>query len=65
MGMNAHADIVVIGGGLAGLVAAARASEPGGGSALRVVLVEGAQPGGRARTDERNGYRFNQGAHAV
>jgi phytoene dehydrogenase-like protein len=65
MGMNAHADIVVIGGGLAGLVAAARASEPRGGSALRVVLVEGAQPGGRARTDERNGYRFNQGAHAV
>ena len=46
MGMNAHADIVVIGGGLAGLVAAARASEPGGGSALRVVLVEGAQPEG-------------------
>ena len=65
MGMNAHADIVVIGGGLAGLVAAARASEPRGGSALRVVLIEGAQPGGRARTDQRNGYRFNQGAHAV
>ncbi len=60
-----NADIVVIGGGLAGLVAAARAAEPRDGWAPRVVLIEGAQPGGRARTDERGGYRFNQGPHAV
>ncbi len=30
-----------------------------------MALIEGAQPGGRARTDERGGYRFNQGPHAV
>jgi len=60
-----HADIVIIGGGLAGLVAAATAAEPTDGSAPRVVLLEGTQPGGRARTDDRNGYKFNQGAHAV
>ena len=64
MGMK-NADIVIIGGGLAGLVAAATAAEPAHGSAPRVVLLEGAQPGGRARTDDRNGYKFNQGAHAV
>ncbi len=62
--MNANADIVIIGGGLAGLVAAATAAEPTNGSS-RVVLLEGTQPGGRARTDDRNGYKFNQGAHAV
>jgi hypothetical protein len=30
-----------------------------------VVVVEAHAPGGRARTDERSGYRFNQGLHAV
>ena len=30
-----------------------------------MVLLESHAPGGRARTDERNGYRFNQGPHAL
>ena len=63
--MEGHADIVVVGGGLAGLIAAATAAGPDSGSRLDVVVLEGTQPGGRARTDERSGYRFNQGAHAV
>ena len=54
-------DVVVIGGGLAGLAAAAAAGRAG----LRTVLLEGHVPGGRASTDERRGFRFNQGAHAV
>ena len=60
-----NADIVVVGAGLAGLVAAATAAESIEGQRLQVVLIEGAQPGGRARTDERNGFKFNQGPHAV
>ncbi len=63
--MDAHADIVVVGGGLAGLIAAATAAGPDSGSRLDVVVLEGTQPGGRARTDARSGYRFNQGAHAI
>ena len=63
--MEGHADIVVVGGGLAGLIAAATAAGTDSGSRLDVVVLEGTQPGGRARTDERSGYRFNQGAHAV
>ena len=65
MGMQTNADIVVVGAGLSGLVAAATAAEPIDGLPPRVVLVEGAQPGGRARTDDRNGFKFNQGPHAV
>jgi phytoene dehydrogenase-like protein len=53
--------VVVIGAGLAGLTAAATAAR-----ALRpVVVVEADTAGGRARTDERGGYRFNQGPHAL
>ena len=63
--MSESADIIVIGGGLAGLVAAERAAEPQETLTPRVVLLEGVQPGGRARTDERGGFRFNQGPHAV
>jgi phytoene dehydrogenase-like protein len=54
-------DVVVIGGGLAGLAAAATAAKAG----QRTVLLEGHTPGGRATTDERRGFKFNQGAHAV
>jgi phytoene dehydrogenase-like protein len=59
--MDTH-DVIVIGGGLAGLTAAATA-------ALRdrdVVLVEArSHEGGRAHTVEREGFRFNEGAHAL
>jgi phytoene dehydrogenase-like protein len=53
--------VVVIGAGLAGLTAAATAARAG----KPVVVVEAHTAGGRARTDERGGYRFNQGPHAL
>ena len=52
---------MVIGAGLAGLTAAATAARAG----RPVVVVEAHAAGGRARTDERGGYRFNQGPHAL
>ena len=52
---------MVIGAGLAGLTAAATAARAG----RPVVVVEAHAAGGRARTDERSGYRFNQGPHAL
>jgi phytoene dehydrogenase-like protein len=59
--MTDRYDIAVVGGGIAGLVAAGTAAT--GGAA--VVLVDGRQVGGRARTTEHRGFRFNQGAHAI
>jgi len=53
--------VVVIGAGLAGLTAAATAARAG----RPVVVVEAHGAGGRARTDELDGYRFNQGPHAL
>jgi glycine/D-amino acid oxidase-like deaminating enzyme len=54
-------DIIVVGGGIAGLVAAAFASKGG----ANVVLLEASPEfGGRARTRVVSGYHFNQGAHA-
>jgi 2-polyprenyl-6-methoxyphenol hydroxylase-like FAD-dependent oxidoreductase len=53
--------VVVIGAGLAGLTAAATAARAG----RPVVVVEADTAGGRARTDELSGYRFNQGPHAL
>jgi phytoene dehydrogenase-like protein len=55
-------DVIVVGGGVAGLVGAAFASK-GGAS---VLLLE-ASPvfGGRARTRIVSGYHFNRGAHAL
>jgi phytoene dehydrogenase-like protein len=56
------ADFVVIGGGLAGLMAAAHLARAG----RSVDLIERAtEPGGRARTQEFGGFFFNQGAHAL
>ena len=52
---------MVIGPGLAGLTAAATAAR----ARRPVVVVEAHTAGGRARTDERSGYRFNQGPHAL
>ena len=52
---------MVIGAGLAGLTAAATAAR----ARRPVVVVEADTAGGRARTDELSGYRFNQGPHAL
>ena len=54
-------DVIVVGGGLAGLAAAATAAAGGAST----VVLEGHQPGGRARVSERGGYVFNMGAHAL
>lgn len=56
------ADVIVVGGGIAGLVAAAFALKAGS----RVMVLEGASTfGGRGRTRTISGFRFNQGAHAL
>jgi phytoene dehydrogenase-like protein len=54
-------DIAVVGGGLAGLTAAATAARAG----RSVVLLDGAATlGGRARTRTDHGFAFNIGPHA-
>jgi phytoene dehydrogenase-like protein len=52
---------VVVGAGLAGLAAAATAARAG----ARVIILESGAVGGRARTQARDGFRFNQGPHAL
>ncbi len=54
-------DVVVIGGGLAGLVAAATAARAG----ASVGLADRRSFGGRARSVERDGFVLNDGAHAL
>jgi phytoene dehydrogenase-like protein len=55
-------DVIVVGGGIAGLVAAAFASRCG----ASVLLLEASPAfGGRARTRVVSGYYLNQGAHAL
>lgn len=54
-------DVIVVGGGLAGLAAAATAARAG----RRVVLVEGQSLGGRAQVDRREGFTFNRGPRAL
>ncbi len=57
-----RSDAVVIGGGLAGLTAATYLARAG----HTVSLLEARSAvGGRATTAERDGYLFNQGAHAL
>jgi phytoene dehydrogenase-like protein len=58
--MNELHDVIVVGGGLAGLTAAQYCRRAG----LDVVVFD-PHPGGRARTDERNGVLFNRGPHAL
>jgi hypothetical protein len=56
------AQVHVIGGGLGGLAAAAFVARSG----YAVVVHERrGRLGGRATTEERQGYRFNQGPHAL
>jgi phytoene dehydrogenase-like protein len=59
--MNRDFDVIVVGGGLAGLAAGATVAR-GGGTA---VVLEAHQPGGRAQTSERDGFAFNRGVHAL
>lgn len=55
-------DVIVVGGGLAGLTAAAYLARGGKG----VTLYEKASTvGGRARTQEYEGFRFNMGPHGL
>jgi hypothetical protein len=60
--LTPQTDVYVIGGGLGGLAAAALVARSG----LRVTVFEQrGRLGGRATTDEREGFRFNQGPHAL
>jgi phytoene dehydrogenase-like protein len=55
-------DIAIVGGGLAGLAAATYAARAGHSV---VVFEKAPQPGGRATTQEVDGFHFNQGPHAL
>lgn len=54
-------DVIIVGGGVAGLIAAGFAAKRGASVAL---LEAAATLGGRARTRSLQGYHLNQGAHA-
>lgn len=60
--MTDKKQIIIVGGGLAGLVAANRAADEG----ADVTLLEGGKGlGGRALTQVQGGYHFNMGPHAL
>lgn len=60
--MANRSRVAVVGGGLAGLAAAAFAARAG----AQVSLLERmAEPGGRARTRDDKGFLFNMGPHAL
>jgi phytoene dehydrogenase-like protein len=57
-----HVDVAVVGGGLAGLAAAATAAKAG---SLVVLFEQAPTLGGRARTRQDHGFAFNIGPHAL
>ena len=59
--MSARYDVIVIGAGLAGLSAAVQAAQLG----ASVRVLESHELGGRAQSDERRGFTFNRGPHAL
>lgn len=59
--MTEFFDVIVIGGGLAGLAAARTASRGG----ATVLVLEAHGGGGRARTTSKEGFSFNLGGHAL
>jgi phytoene dehydrogenase-like protein len=59
---NGQPDLIVIGGGIAGLTAAALVARAGRSV---VVLEQSSNLGGRAATQTRQGVHFNLGAHAL
>ena len=56
-----NVDVAVVGAGLAGLTAATVAARAG----ASVAVFDIRSPGGRARSDQRDGYVLNQGPHAL
>jgi phytoene dehydrogenase-like protein len=60
--MNASKRVIVVGGGPAGLVAAARSAE---GGAETTLLEASATLGGRAASESEGGFVLNQGPHAI
>ncbi len=62
VGTPSRNRVVVVGGGMAGLIAALYAARDG----ATVTVLEGAQQfGGRAQTAREGGYAVNMGAHAL
>ena len=59
--MSTNWDVIVVGGGLAGLTAGATAARTG----ARVLVLDAGRSGGRARTTEKDGFVFNHGGHAL
>jgi phytoene dehydrogenase-like protein len=58
-----NSDVIIIGGGLAGLTTAALLARSG--KAVTLFEHSSREIGGRARTTVIEGYYFNQGVHAL